>query len=246
MPTLTNIVGANIANQIAVGLAVDPTFLAARVALRPLEYQSQGRILGHYAVAQRSGELAATIGALGHLASVRWSDATAYMVLLRLKVGWSVSGAITTAVEMNMRAIIARGFSVDFTTAATAINLATVPKTNAMRQSMGSSLMGVNGPRIATTVVQSGQTLTVDNAPFAMHVWPSIVAVDATAAAATVTQAVGVAGMMATLYEYTALAQHPVVLGFNEGVIVQPVTAGPATGTFAIYTQWEWAEVEVY
>ena len=243
MAMQTKIVG-NGSGSVDVPWAVDPTFKAAHIALSPLEYANSGRVLGHYAVAQRSGELVATIGALGHLGSIRWAVDDAYLVLLRLKVGWSISAAVTTAVEMNMRAIIARGFSVDFTTAATAINMATVPKTNAMRNSMGSSLMGTAGPRIATTTVQSGQTLTADSAPFAMCVWSSRYPTNSTGTA--VAQAVGDAGLMQTLYEYTALAQHPVVLSLNEGVIVQPVTAGPASGTFALYTQWEWAEVEVY
>ena len=239
MALLTNLFGKS-GSQ----LEVDPTFLAARVAMRPLEYAKDGRVLGHYAVAQRSGELAATIGALGHLASMRWTSDDAFCVLMRLKVGWSISAAVTTAVEMNLRAIIARGFTVDFTTAATAINMATVMSTNAMRKTMGGSLMGVSGPRISTTAVQSGQTLTADSAPIGMVVWPSRYPTNSTGTA--VAQAVGDAGMMQTLYECTAPYQHPVVLSMNEGVIVQPVTAGPASGTFAIYTQWEWAEVEVF
>lgn len=239
MALLTNLFGKS-----GHELEVDPTFLAARVAMRPLEHVKDGRILGQYCVAQRSGELIATIGALGHLGSVRWAIDDAYFVLLRLRVGWSISAAVTTAVEMNLRAIIARGFSVDFTTAATAINMATVPNTNAMRKSMGSSLMGTAGPRIGTTTVQSGQTLTADNAPIGMVVWPSRYPTNSTGTA--VAQAVGDAGLMQTLYECTSPYQHPVVLSNNEGVIVQPVTAGPATGTFAIYTQWEWAEVEVF
>ena len=76
-----------------VQLEVDRTFLAARIAARPLDYASEGRVLGHYAVAQRSGELAATIGALGHLAAIRWADSTAYCVLMRVKAGWSISAA---------------------------------------------------------------------------------------------------------------------------------------------------------
>mgnify|MGYP001570962916 FL=1 len=225
-------------------LEVDPTHLAARVAMRPLEHVKDGRILGQYAVAQRSGELVATIGALGHLASFRWALDDAYAVLLRIRVGWSISGAVTTAVEMNLRAIIARAFTVDFTTAATAINMATVIKTNAMRASMGSSLMGTVGPRIATTTVQSGQTLTADNAPIGMVVWPSRYPTNSTGTA--VAQAVGDAGIMKTIYECTSPYQYPVVLSNNEGVLIQPVTAGPATGTFAIYTEWTWAEVEVF
>ena len=241
MALLTNLFGKS-GNQ----LEVDPTFLAARVAMRPLEYVKDGRILGQYAVAQRSGELAATIGALGHLASFRWAIDDAYAVLLRIRVGWSISAAVTTAVEMNLRAIIARAFTVDFTTAATAINMATVTKTNAMRASMGTSLMGTGGPRISTTAVQSGQTLTADNAPIGMVVWPGITSIAQTAAAATVNMALGTAGIMQTIYECTSPYQYPVVLSNNEGVLIQPVTAGPATGTFAIYTEWTWAEVEVF
>ena len=45
-------------------LEVDKTFLAARVAMRPLDYKKNGRVLGHYGINTRSGELAATIGVL--------------------------------------------------------------------------------------------------------------------------------------------------------------------------------------
>ena len=227
-----------------VQLEVDRTFLAARIAARPLDYASEGRVLGHYAVAQRSGELAATIGALGHLAAIRWADSTAYCVLMRVKAGWSISAAVTTAVQMNLRAVLARAFSVDFTTAVTRASMTVPSKANAMRNSMGSSLMGLNGPMISTTTVMSGQTLTADTLGFGFGVWPGILSTNGTGTA--VVMNLGVAGPMQTLYEYTALQQHPVVLSTNEGVIIQPITAGPASGTFAVYAQWEWAEVEVY
>lgn len=225
-------------------MEVDPTFLAGRIAMRPLDHVAGGRILGHYAVEHRSGELAATIGALGHLASIRWTDSTAFCVLTRIKVGYSISAAVTTAVQMNMRAVFARGFSVDFATARTLTNLAAIPKANAMRASMNGSLMGVNGPAISTTTVMSGQTLTADTDGFAFTVWPALVGTNGTGTA--VALPVGMAGEMKTLYECTSPYQHPVVLSQNEGVIIQPITAGPASGTFAIYVQWEWAEVEVF
>jgi hypothetical protein len=44
-------------------LEVDPQYLAARIALRPLDYTGQGKVLGHYGIGQRSGEIAATLGA---------------------------------------------------------------------------------------------------------------------------------------------------------------------------------------
>lgn len=219
---------------------IDPTFNASRVALRPLDYAHLGAVLGHYAVAHASGATA-SLGAAGHLASIRWTDASRYLVLMRIRAGWSVTGAVTAATPMDLQAVIARGFSVDFTTASTATSLAAIANTNKMRSSMGASLMGVNGPRIATTTVMSGQTLTADAAPFAMCPF-----VNQPSGNATVTQAVGVGGAMTDLYSWTALGQHPIVLSANEGVIVQPVTAGPTTGTVKYYVQWEWAEVVLF
>lgn len=48
---------------------------------------------------------------------------------------------------------------------------------------------------------------------------------------------------MQTLYEWTGVGQHPIILGQNEGVVVRIFNTGPASGTFTLYTQWEWAEV---
>ncbi len=210
--------------------------------ITPAVYLSGSSIFGHYAVAQRSGSIAATIGAAGHLARIRWTDPTRFCVVTRIKVGISVDGAITTGTELTLRAIIARGFTVDFTTAMTAINMATVAKTNAMRGGiMGQSLMGTAGPGISTTTVMSGQTLTADSAPFAIATLPSLTPTNATGTAVLIP--VGFATPMVTLYEWTGMGSHPVVLGQNEGVIIQPHVAGPASGTFGLYTQWEWAEV---
>ena len=236
---LTTVVGKSGAE-----LEVDPTFLAARVVAYPLEYATQGRVLGHYGVVQRSGSLVATIGALGHLASLRWNVSNAYCVLMRLKVAWSIVGAVTAAVQMNMRAVLARGFTVDFSADNTQANLAAIPKANAMKSSMGSSLLGATGPQIAATTVMSGQTITADTLGIGFATWPGTVDLNATGTA--VVMGVGFAVEAQTLYEYNVHEAHPVVLGLNEGIIVQPISAGPASGTYSIYTQWEWAEVEVY
>ncbi len=221
---------------------VDPLWLAARIALRPLDYTGQGAVLGHYSVAQQSGDIAATLGAAAHVARIRWTDPTRYCVLLGIRVGWTVTAAVTVAVPMDMRAIIARGFSVDFTTNMTAISLAGVVNTNKMRASMGASLMGVNGPGICTTAAMSGQTLTADAAPFAVTNWANQASGNA-----IVTQAVGVSGALQELYSLKSSDyEHPVVLTNNEGVILQPLMAGPASGTFRYYAEWKWAECVVF
>lgn len=222
---------------------VDPLFMAGRVAMAPLEYKGVGSVLGHYAVAHRSGSIAATLGALAHSASVRWSDSTRYMVLLRIKVGITIITAVTAAVETVFRAIIARGFSVDFTTNSTATDMATIVNTNKMRANMGASLMTTNGPRILTTAAMSGQTLTADAAPFAMTTFENP---SPTLGASAVTNQVGCGTPMQTLYECTSPYQHPIVLAANEGVVIQPVVAQCATGTWALQVAWEWVEVNLF
>lgn len=201
-------------------------------------YFSGGASGGHYYAAQRSGEIAATLGALGHLARLRWTQATMKLVLKRIRVGISVSGAVTTAVEFNLRAIVVRNFTVDFTTAITMVN------PSKARDEMPPSKMQAGGPGICTTAVLSGQTLTADAAPFAMATFPVLTPTNSTGTAVAVP--VGTSVPMTTLYEQAAHGQHPVVLGQNEGIVVQPVTAGPASGTFALYCAWEWAEVLSY
>lgn len=197
-------------------------------------------VLGHYGVAQESGLIAATPAANDVHASIRWAPtlANTYLVLLRFRMGWSVSGAITAAVEMAYKLTMARQFTSDYATASTKINMATVAKTNAMRSTMNNSLMGVNGPSICTTAPQTTVTNTLDTAPFAICTW-----VNQPSGNATVTQAIGVAGEMKTVYERTAEGQHPPVCANNEGIVVSLVNTGWATGTIRIYTQWEWAEV---
>ncbi len=224
-------------------LGIDPTFLAAHVAMKPMEYTGAGAVLGHYSVAQQTGTVTA-MGAGAMLASLRWTDPSRFLVLLRIRVGYSILGAVTAAVPMDMRAIIARGFSVDFTTNKTQLSMAAVTNTNKMRASMGTSLLGVNGPNIATTVAMTGQTLTADSAPFAICSWPSLLATNG--AGTAVALAAGDCGPVQDLYTCNAMGQHPVVLGNNEGVLVQPAQTGPASGTWNYTVQWEFAEVVVF
>ncbi len=213
--------------------------------MRPLNYITGGVTLGHYATAQRSGTIANSIaaGSTNFLASVRWSDATRFMVLMRVKIAIGIVAANTTSTQWAFQAMVVRGFSVDFTVG-TALSMVGVTNTNKMRASMGASLMGASGPRIATTGVQTGQTLTQDTAPIAIATLPLLVASTATGTA--VALGVGVGSPMTTLYEWTGLGQHPLVLAANEGVVIQPAVATPSDGSFTLTTQWEWAEVAVF
>lgn len=193
--------------------------------------QSQ-TVLGHYAVAQKSGLVTGT-SANANVASIRWAPtlSNTFLVLMRLKIGM-VTQATATAGVYDFLAFITRAFTTDFTTASTAINMSTTLKTNQMRGTMSQSQMGANGPRIATVTTMTGQTSTNDAAGFAF----GLMNLTGTT--------VGISTFQ-TMYEWTGLGQHPVVLSNNEGVIVQEAAA-EAGGTFNIYAQWEWAEVLLF
>src|ERR1700730_11333530 len=97
----TKLIGGGLSSQGTPGVEqmIDPTFWAARIALRPLDYASKGNILGHYAVGQRSGEIPATLGAAAPRARIRWAppDGKSFFVLMRLKLGMSISADVTSA-----------------------------------------------------------------------------------------------------------------------------------------------------
>ncbi len=212
--------------------------------ITPVPYIGTGSnaqvILGHYAVAQTSGAIAATPTALDVHASIRWAPTVSsyFLTLMRVKVGWGVISAVTTAVRIAYQASIARAFSSDFTTAATAISMAA--GSGRMRANMAPSQMGANGPRIATTAPQTVFTYTLDAAPIGMQNWTT--SRSSNTVGTVVIIQVGDAGEPRTLYEWTALGQHPVVLSNNEGVVIQLVHTGWAAGTISLYDQWEWCE----
>jgi hypothetical protein len=249
MPAITSypsLVGDVNSPVAGVQMVVDPAG-ALRQSIKPVDYSAVGgtAIGGHFSVAQRSGSIAATIGAGGHLARIRWTDSAHLCVVTRIRVGITVDGAITTATEMTLRAIIVRGFSVDFTTAMTLISMAGVVNTNKMRSgTMSASLMGVNGPGIATTTVLSGQTLTADAAPFVIGTFPLLLPVTATGTAVAIPVGAGIQSY--DLYNWATMGGHPPVLAANEGIVIQPHVAGPASGTFGLYVQWDWAEVGAF
>lgn len=237
MPQTQIIGGGNV--QAGTALAVDPTFQAARVALRPLDHAQQGQLLGHYSLLQLSGATV-SLSAGGTIASFRWTDPSRYGVLLRVKAGWVVTGAITLATPMDASLFVARSFTTDFTTNATSATLAAT-KSQAMRSTMANSLQANGNIKICTTASMTGLVAAADSFSLGGNVW-----VNQPSGNATVTQAVGVGGAMTNLYDASIPGTHPIVLAQNEGVLVTTPTAGPVTGTVKWYVQWEWAEVALF
>lgn len=231
--------GAGPGSKVGTEQIIDALRGSARITVSPLDHSDiNGTLLGYYGVAQASGATV-SLGAAAHLASLRWTDPSRFLVLIGIRAGWTINGAVTAATQMDLQAVVARGFSVDFTTNSTAASLVAA-NTNKFRSNMGASLLGANGPRIATTGAMSGQTLTADANPFAMAPFAN-----QPSGNATVTQAVGVGHSMVSLYEYTAL-KHPIILSANEGILIQPVTAGPVSGSVKYYIEWNWAEIALF
>lgn len=212
--------------------------------MRPLPYRfSNGAIvLGHYKTAQVSGAIAATPTALDHWARLPWltpSQSGAKLVLCRVQVGLSISGAITTLVQQTLQAIIARNTAVDYTTAITSLSMQ--GNTGKMDRGMASSQMGTTGPGICTTAPMTGHTVTLDAAPFAQVDLPLITAVTATGTA--IAGAVGIASGVKDLYRWDGLGEHPPTLSSGEQIVIRTLLTGHATGTLTLRVNWEWAEV---
>ncbi len=210
--------------------------------MRPLPYKfSAGSVvLGQYMVAQRTGALAATPGALDQWARIRWNPGTnAKCVLTKLRVGLTVITAVTTTVQTILQASIARSFSVDHSAAIT--NISMVGDSGKMHKGMGSSLMGTSGPGVATTVTISGQTLTLDPAPFAIAPMPLLSSTNSTGTA--VLLSAGNTTPMVELYNWQQMGGHPPTLSSLEGIVIQNLLAGHASGTMALEVEWSWAEV---
>jgi hypothetical protein len=213
--------------QVGPELSVSPTFNAAAVCVKPLEYGNLGQMLGHYRATGITGTTVSISGA-GILASLRWADPSRFLVLGRIAVCTLIPSTITTATVVDPAAYIVRGFTTD-NSGGTAVALTSGKQR--VRSNMASSL--VNSLQVATTSAIAAGTRTPDSAPFAalsMTMIPD-------------NKTVVSASLWYDLYRIDCMGQHPVVLSNNEGIEIQEVTAGPATGGIRFYFTFEWAEV---
>jgi hypothetical protein len=222
----TKIIGGGTV-QVGPELAVMPTFNSAAVSCRPLEYASLGQALGHYRVSVATGTTVSIAGA-GILLSLRWPDPSRFLVLLRISMSALIPSTISTATVVDPAAYIVRGFTVD-NSGGTATSFSAGKQK--VRANMNASL--VNSLQVATTSAIAAGTRTPDAAPFAalsMTMIPD-------------NKTLGSAALWSDLYRTDCFEQHPVVLGCNEGIEIQEVTAGPTTGGIRFYFTLAWAEV---
>lgn len=224
----------------------DPTHLASRVSVRPLEYKNGSQILGHYRAVTFSGAVA-SISAAGILASLRWADASRYFVLQRLAANIEVLTAITTAPVFDLAAFVFRG-STGNATGSGSSTLTGGANNQKNLVNMSGTLLTASGGELrtigTTTALTAAAGKTNDGAPFGAAFLPVISAVTATGTAVAVPVGAAYNSGWTNLYSIDSPYQHPIVLGVNEGIEVQVITANNTTGTVKYGFLWEWAEVE--
>jgi hypothetical protein len=211
-------------------LVIDPTYGAARVTLKPDEYNASGFNGGHFRVAQVSGALTGAIAA-SSVFSFR-SPAVGYSLLKRLQLGYAITTAFTTGQILDFDCVRCTGFTAS-DTAGTAIVLTgsnNKKRTNGMNSSQLADL------RISSTAALTAGTKTQDANPFGYLTNAPI-----NLAVPTATLAGGFQPVV-DLYAQTTNAEHPMMFQPNEGFNIRVVTALGAAGVIKLYVVVDWAE----
>ena len=222
---------------------VDPTFKAARINARPLEFVNAAgsQIGGHYRLAAKSGTLtSAAVVADGALFSLRWTNPSLLFVLHYLEAYLLPTVVFTAQQEIGLDAILASAF-----TASDSGGTAILPGTSnrARRSNMGISQ--VTDMRIATTSVVTAGTRTLDANAFAAGSG-LVNVVNAAAGTAYVNPGGGDPPFGLRYTPQVDRGEHPIVLSANEGIVVRNKVIFPAAGAAVLIVNMGWAEVPAY
>jgi hypothetical protein len=207
---------------------------AAHASVRPPAFGA----LGAYSKGLTSGIIPPT-GAVGALIwALRWTDATRFALIERIRVSAVVNAAVTAGVPYNLQLFLCRGFTVAPTTSIGTTG--TFTTANAKRRTaMGSSLMSGIWIVGAVAAGMTGQTLAQDTDPL------SVIAGGIAAAAPIGAQVFG--PNPTDIWNCAGLdGQHPIILAANEGLSIVAPLAGPATGSHQIAVDVDWMEVAAY
>lgn len=206
------------------------TFRAVRVASRPLDYGS----LGHYSFGGFTGILPAALAANSEIYQFRWVDATRLCAVRAVRISAVVSTTFFAAgVPVQIDMVKATAWTVAGTLGTAVSPAATIKK----RANMGSSLVASGDMRIATTAALGAGTKTLEANSLA-----------AVAAPGPITASLNgqIIAPGTVLWEADiAHGDHPIILGANEGFVLRSV-AVPATGTWTVTIQVDWAELTAY
>lgn len=218
----------------ATQLAVDSTHFAARMSQRPMHLGANGAA---YALAVRSGIMAAGLGADSEIFQMRWIHATHKMLLRTLTVSaWRASATAFAAGPLVFRSTIARNWTVDGG-AGTAV-VFTTNNTNKKRTDFALSKFSDTGVRHSATAACTAGTKTLDTNDFGVvGAFTGVVA-----AAATVEVNPQLIAPQSVLWRRDTGEEYPFLFEQNEGLVIRATV--PATGTWGFGINVEWAEVD--
>lgn len=212
-----------------VQLAVDPTFAAARVSQRPIEFRSPDATVigGHFRIAVTSG-LTTILNAGDAIASLRWTDAQRLFALLRLQVSATIGTAFTTAQESSVDLVKLANF-----TAADTGGTAMTPLGSACKKASGGMANSqIADLRVSTTTALGAGTATAEGKDLSKLVLPIGNALGASAGG--------------VLLDALAGAEHPLVLGALEGFRVRIAFTQGAVGQVRWTCVMDWAELPIF
>jgi hypothetical protein len=205
-------------------LQVDPTNLAARVSIRPIEIvgATSG---GFYRAALKSGVITTAV-ANSPLYSFRWSTGSPLNALVYYtKYNWVVTTAFAAAQLVDMGLYVARSFS-----GADTGGTASVPSGNSNKKRTSFATTSIADLRIASTVILTAGTRTLDSYPMTQrYAWQ--------------TAAVG-NGPADFANAYSMADEYPITLAASgEGLVLNNLAAITATVGVVLYVETAWAEV---
>jgi hypothetical protein len=199
---------------------------------KPQDYGS----LGSYKFAGVTGAIAAGMAANGEIFQLRWSDATRFAIIHKIKITGLRATTAFAAGAIDLKATMARSWSANGS-GGTALTL-TDPQLQ-LRTSMGATLLG--DARIATTAALGAGTKTLDTHDV------GFIAAHSSAgdgAAAPIIGSIKVPNNGELFMADVASGEHPIVLAQNEGVVIRATV--PATGVWNASVEIVWSEVTAF
>lgn len=206
------------------------TFRAMRVTPRPVDHGA----LGAYTLGVFTGILPAALAANSEVFQFRWTDATRFAVIRKIRIAACVTTTFFAAgVPVQIDLVKATGWSAQGTGGTGVTPAATLKR----RTSMGSSLVAAGDIRIATTAALGAGTKTLEANSLSAIAAPGPIT-------ASLNGQIILPGTILWQAE-VGDGEHPLVLVQNEGFVIRSV-AVPATGTWTASVTVDWAETTAY
>lgn len=207
---------------------------AAQKGLHSIVKPTDCGALGHYSVGLLGGIIPAALAANSEIFQFRWSDATRFAVVRKVRISACVTTTFFAAgVPVQIDLVKATAWSAAGTGGTRVTPAALLKK----RTAMGSTLVAASDIAIITTAALGAGTKTLEGTAMGAIVAPGPIT-------ASLNGTIIAPGTI--LYQHeVGDGEYPLVLAQNEGFVIRSV-AVPATGTWQIAVQVDWAEVTAY